>query len=172
MEYVKLGYGREGVSFLLALGALCAAISSFAVVRGFSFTGFFSYRSLKMNSETAYSLDDKKNSIGPETYKLIRKIEQMGLNPLVVGKSQRTFFSVEGRVVALSGDNIKVYEYPNNMGASAEVSNFQESAKTRMGSWKKTVHLYAKGNIIVFYMGERKKIIDPLMQIFGKAVAV
>jgi len=108
--------------------------------------------------------------VGPKTSELMANLQNEGLAPKATVNIQRDFFSAMGIIVTLNGDNIKVFEYKDPATAAADVLAFQKSAETKMYAWRKTVHLYLKDNIIVFYMGSRRNILDALKNRVGEPV--
>lgn len=128
-----------------------------------------------------FSLDSFKNRVASSFAKntsvglvssfsfssLLNKLEEGNLHSAVIGDITREFFSQPGKIVALSKDNIKVFEYTDTKELSKDVENFQKSARTREGAWKKSVHLYADSHMIVFYLGEKELIIKALDKIFN-----
>lgn len=124
------------------------------------------------NSAVSYVAKGEFVSIGSETNKLISKFEEAEFSPTVASPITREFFSVKGRIITLGKGNIQVFEYEDTTTLLNEVSTFRESANTRIGSWKKDVHLYKNENLIVFYMGQSKGILESLKNIFGKEVVL
>lgn len=103
---------------------------------------------------------------------MLKAIKEAGLDPAPLKRVNRAFFSVEGTMVALANDNMLVFEYPDEHLQLIEVSTFQQSAQTPKGSWKKDVNLYMRDNLVVFYMGDRRKITSALEKVMGQRVAL
>jgi hypothetical protein len=124
------------------------------------------------NSSVSYVQRGEVVKTGVETSKMIKKISNYGFSPEVVANINREFFSAEGQIITLGNSNIKVFEYRDNAKLLEEVNSFRESASTPFGSWKKNVHLYRDDNLIVFYMGNEKGIIESLDGIFIESVVL
>jgi hypothetical protein len=76
----------------------------------------------------------------------------------------RSEFSAGGRVITLARNNIQVFEYDRAALATAEAEKFAEGYRQEAtrNSWQKTVHLYARGSMLIFYMGDDEKILKAL----------
>lgn len=175
MIYAKIGiHNNAKLRFILgfSLGVAWVLVTFLSMYKVISFQNFSVVHSSNnlSSSNVVYAANVPKMIVGPNTEDIIKKITATGLNPIVVGPIMRGTFSVEGKIVTLGGDNINIYEYANSNIASDEVVSFQLSSETSAGSWKKEVYLYSKDNIIVFYMGEKKNIINSLNTIFGQSV--
>lgn len=173
MNYIKIeNYSRSHYRSILAFGLTAAAVLTSLLFFKTSTSLNYSFGTSSQNvgnaSESFQNIPKVK--VGPKTNALILDLENIGLDPISVSNITRDFFSAEGKMITLDGDNIQVFEYADSLAATGELFLFQKSAQTRRGSWKKNVHLYANVNLIIFYMGERKNIIDSLNSIFGKPI--
>ncbi len=173
MEYIRIeNYNKETtkVSLFIALTLLWALTSIFFIMKKDPFRNVSSvYAS---DREESYDFEESVLNVGPNTEKLIEEIVKTGLDPVVARNIKREFFSVEGKIIALSKDNIHVFEYKDGTTLLNEVHSFRESANTPSGSWKKDVHLFKDENLIVFYKGEKKSILNSLQSIFGEEVVL
>lgn len=123
------------------------------------------------NRTIPYStFNHSKIAVGPATQKLIVNITALGLEPVALKSINRNFFTVPGTLVTLKGDNITIFEYPDNATAVVELSALQQSEIVKYRSWKRLVHIYISENVIVFYAGARPDIISSLENILGQAV--
>lgn len=83
-------------------------------------------------------------------------------------------FSVPIRVVSVGGADIQVFEFQNEL--DAEVASFTVSEDgTEIGTsiirWMDAPHFYAKGKIIVLYVGQNPEIMNLLESLLGKQFA-
>lgn len=151
-----------------------------ALVWGLTFAVFATranlFRSLSvLHVEASPAPNTIRNSnieTGISTEALLKSMKGLGLDPLPLNKVNRAFFSVEGTLVALANDNMLVFEYPDELIQQMEVSAFQQSAGTYRGSWKKNVNLYMRDNLVIFYMGDKRKITSALEKVMGQKVAL
>ncbi len=105
----------------------------------------FSVHASEINN--SYTLNNSKIVVGQGTKDILGKIKITGFNPIVVSNVKRDFFSAQGQIVTLGGDNIQVFEYSDNGTALADVSLFQNSSETRIGAWKKIL-IYTQVGIL------------------------
>ncbi len=115
------------------------------------------------------------NKPGLATEQFLSELKNAGLNPLLSQKITRAPFSVGGVMIILSGDNgesidnIQVFEYFDQETALKEVLFIEQKYAAGIGanSWSKTVHLYARGALAIFYMGTEKNILFSLDKTVG-----
>jgi len=90
------------------------------------------------------------------------------------GDVSQPFFSVEGQVIKVNGEDVQVFEYVDKATAEAEaalVSPDGSSIGTSMVSWIAPPHFYKAGKLIVLYVGENSAITDILERIVGSQFA-
>jgi len=104
----------------------------------------------------------------PKTRDLVDDLQKEGYSANAVSEIERNFFSVPGVIVTLDGDNIKVFEYRDKLSAEVDTLLFSESAKTKYYAWRKDVNLYLKDNLIIFYTGSRKGVLEVLKNTVGE----
>jgi hypothetical protein len=124
-------------------------------------------------SNGAYAQTGMRNmNTRPGTERFIQELNAIGLDPVPLGKITRTPFSVSGINIGLHGDNIQVFEYPNQDIALKEASLFvkQYDGSARF-QWNNSIHLYVKGALAIFYMGSRTEILDALSESSGLSLA-
>ena len=109
--------------------------------------------------------------VGPLTQGFVANLRSAGLSASIISSVHRSFFAEEGRLVALGGDNVQVFEYTDTALALSDVSNFEKSANTRQGAWKKNAHLYSSDKLLLLYTGQRQSIIESLEAIFGLEIS-
>lgn len=115
------------------------------------------------------------NKTGLETEQFLIELKNAGLNPILSQKIMRAPFSVGGVMIILSGDNgentdnIQVFEYFNQETALKEVLFLEQKYAAGIGtnSRNKTVHLYTRGALVIFYMGTEKNILFSLDKTVG-----
>jgi hypothetical protein len=142
----------------------CAAVSLFV----FNMTHLAMAAATSSSATGSFQMPQSIVPIGPYTEKLLIDLNNESLRALAVGDIHRSFFSVTGKIVALEGDNVQVFEYASSREASSEASHYLESAK-KEAVWKNGSHLYAIDNLLILYMGSRKAIIDGLDKVAGPA---
>lgn len=110
--------------------------------------------------------------IGPAAEQLIQELKEIGLDPTLRQKITRAPFSVSGRIITLSGDNIQIFEYPDQDLAQKEApllaSKYVDGQ--RPSRWKDSVHLYTQDVLTVFYLGNNEDIIKALERSAGPSL--
>lgn len=91
---------------------------------------------------------------------------------------KQPFFSVKGRIVAVDGNDIQVFEYPTPAKMETESKyvspdgySFTAGNSVTNVSWIAPPHLYKAGRIMVIYVGIDKTITGLLENILGKQFA-
>ena len=102
---------------------------------------------------------------GSATERFVGQLKDHGLTAVMIGKiTRRPYFTVEGNTVALNGDSIQVFEYPDHQSAVNDGSTLANrySASSRSDAWKRDIHLYVDGTLVIFYMGSQNSIVSVL----------
>lgn len=91
------------------------------------------------------------------------------------------FFSVQGQVVTVNGENVQVFEYADAATAETEASYttdvihfaIKEDSITRalVVDWVAPPHFYKTGRLIVIYIGDDRPLIDLLEGVLGAQFA-
>ena len=90
------------------------------------------------------------------------------------GEVSQPFFSVEGQVITVNGEDVQVFEYADAASADAEaalVSPDGSSVGTTMVLWIATPHFYRAGQLIVIYVGDSTAVTDALEAVLGPQFA-
>jgi hypothetical protein len=107
---------------------------------------------------------------------LIDAIESRGI--LVQHKedlaADSSSFSVPTKIVSIGGADIQVFEFQNELDTEVAVFTVSEDG-TEIGTsiirWMDTPHFYAKGKIIVLYVGQNPEITNLLESLLGTQFA-
>jgi hypothetical protein len=88
--------------------------------------------------------------------------------------SESSVFSVPIQIVSIGGADIQVFEFQNELDAEVGSSTVSEDG-TEIGTsiirWMDTPHFYAKGKIIVLYVGQNPEITNLLESLLGTQFA-
>jgi hypothetical protein len=108
-------------------------------------------------------------TLGPETEYFLQQLKNSSSTPMAVAKIKRHPFTVYGTLVTLNGDNIQVFEYPEHDTAMTEASLLTQEyiSSSRSIAWKNNMHVYVNDKLVVFYMGNKDFIMNPLRQNAG-----
>ncbi len=113
---------------------------------------------------------------GPVTdfVSLVDSLRSAGATVEPAGEVSQLFFSVQGQVITVNGEDVQVFEYDDAASADAEaalVSPDGSSVGTTMVLWIATPHFYQTGQLIVFYVGDSTAVIDALEEVLGPQFA-
>lgn len=90
------------------------------------------------------------------------------------GAVEQAFFSVDGRIVRVDGEDVQVFEYPDAAARQAESELIQPDGSpnpTTMVTWVDTPHFWARDSLIVLYVGQDEATISALDAVLGEAIA-
>lgn len=104
--------------------------------------------------------------LGSATQDFVQRLKDNYLAPAVVSKVTRKQFTVEGRMFASNGDSFQVFEYPDNETAMKEASDFIQKYESRLelDYWKRAIHIYVDGSLVIYYVGTNADIAEALDQ--------
>jgi len=105
---------------------------------------------------------------------LVDNLKSTGAS-IEIGESvSQPFFTTQGQVIKLSGEDIQVFEYMSEEEAikeSMQVSSDGSSVGTTIISWIDTPHFYQTGKIIILYVGNNPEMIEILSEVIGPQFA-
>jgi hypothetical protein len=102
---------------------------------------------------------------------LIDALRGAGLKVEPRGELDQPFFSVPGRVLIVEGEEIQVFAYPSledRRRDSGQISADGSAIGTTMVHWIAPAHFWAKGEVIVLYLGEEGRLLAALSEILGE----
>lgn len=105
---------------------------------------------------------------------LVEALRAGGASVEIRGPIRQDFFNPEGRLIAVNGVEIQVFEYesPEAMEAEAvQVASDGASIGTTMVTWVEPPHFFKIGRIIVLYVGSDRDTIVLLEGIMGPQFA-
>ena len=83
---------------------------------------------------------------------------------------EQPFFTVPGRFIRVSGQDVQVIQYPDAAGAQREAGLVSPDGGTVGGSailWATPPHFYRKGRLIVLYVGHDSAVRSALQSVLG-----
>jgi hypothetical protein len=104
---------------------------------------------------------------------LINKLNAGGATVESGGPVEQPFFSAPGQILKLNGKDVQVFEYPNEEARLAESSRISKDGGTigtSMVSWIEPPHFWARGNMIVLYVGQDAQVIETLTAAMGPGI--
>lgn len=105
---------------------------------------------------------------------LVDQLETNGATVATTGTIAQPFFTPQGQIIAVNGQDVQVFEYAGEAAASAEadlVSPDGSSVGTSIMSWLAPPHFYHRGWLIVLYVGDDSGVIDALERVLGPQFA-
>jgi hypothetical protein len=87
------------------------------------------------------------------------------------GAVEQIFFSVDGQIIRVDGQDVQVFEYPDAAARQAESELIQPDGSpnpTTMVTWIDTPHFWAKDLLIVLYVGQDEATVGALTAIMGE----
>jgi len=86
---------------------------------------------------------------------------------------EQPFFTVKGKVIRVDGADVQVFEYSDEAAMGAEASQISPdgtSVGTSMMMWVEPPHFWAKGRLIVLYVGSDAGVIENLSGVLGDPI--
>ena len=120
-------------------------------------------QSVETGSNSAIDLDS-----------LVDRLQAAGTIVELTGTVAQPFFSPQGQVITISGQDVQVFEYASKLEAKAEsdlVASDGSSVGTSIMTWIATPHFYNSGKLIVLYVGDQRDTIDDLVAVLGTEFA-
>ncbi|MBA3694275.1 MAG: hypothetical protein H0X15_03470 [Acidobacteria bacterium] len=105
---------------------------------------------------------------------LVKKLRAGGARVKRSEKVSQPFFSVEGRILVINGEQVQIFEYKKTQTADTEVNRVSASGSpvdTTMVTWVAPPHFYHNGKLIVLYIGENSGVIKALENALGRQFA-
>jgi len=84
------------------------------------------------------------------------------------------FFTPQGQIIKLNGEDVQVFEYVSKEEAFQEVMQVSadgSSVGTTMITWIDSPHFYQSGKIIVLYIGNTPELVEILTEVLGPQFA-
>lgn len=105
---------------------------------------------------------------------LVSALRAKGATVDPVGTISQPFFSPEGQVISLNGEDVQVYEFSSEeeaRTAADAISPDGGSIGTSMVSWISAPHFYYAGKLVVLYVGEEPAAVAALQDVLGPQIA-
>jgi hypothetical protein len=104
----------------------------------------------------------------------IQALRTNGAAVEAAGTVSQPFFSVEGKILSVEGQDVQVFEYLDADTAQAEaelVSPDGSSVGTSMVTWIEAPHFYRTGKLIALYVGSSESVLNVLEVVLGPQFA-
>lgn len=119
-----------------------------------------------LSAVTSATVLKHETKVGAATQELVGSLTKSGFDLTLGNKTTRKLFSVPGQTIALHGDAVQVFEYQNEAAALRDATAVAEkfTKATYKSEWKDAVHIYVKGPLVIFYLGESRSIASALKE--------
>ncbi len=114
------------------------------------------------------------NSRDAQLLKFMTELRAQGVTAKRREAVSQPFFSVKGRAVAINGESVQVFVYPNTQAAETDASRVSpngSSVGTSMMSWMAPPHFYRRDNLIALYVGGDTTLIRAMETVLGSQFA-
>lgn len=101
----------------------------------------------------------------------ITYLEDAGIQVEETGVVNQPFTAIEGKTLAVNGDEMQVFEFADQQTAKAQISDFKDFFDTSMIMWIAPPHFFQTGRIIILYLGGNAEIIQALEAAAGAQFA-
>lgn len=105
---------------------------------------------------------------------LIKSLRAAGASVERRGGVDQPFFSVNGKMLKVRGEDVQVFEYSDATAAEAQaalVSPSGSAVGTTKIHWVGPPHFFKKGRLIVLYVGDNDKVLNALEAVLGRQFA-
>ena len=105
---------------------------------------------------------------------LIDSLRAAGAEVEPDGPMSQVFLSVAGQIIRVNGEDVQVYEYPDEATADADVAQIPPdgtSFRTVMVTWIAPPHFFRTGRLIVLYVGSNTDVLTALESVLGPQFA-
>lgn len=105
---------------------------------------------------------------------LAERLRAAGASVVEGGEVNQPFFSVQGRVLRVNGQDVQVFAYQDATLAAQEAARVApdgSSVGTTMVTWMATPHFYKAERLVVLYVGEDANTLGALRAVLGEQFA-
>ena len=106
--------------------------------------------------------------------RLVDGLRAAGVSAVPADEVDQPFFSVQGRMIQVSGQDVQVFQYAHVVAASEQavlVSPDGSAVGTSKLHWIGAPHFYKKGLLLVLYVGDDAKVQKTLEAVLGRQFA-
>ena len=105
---------------------------------------------------------------------LIKSLRALGAGATAAGDVEQPFFSVNGTMIKVHGEDVQVFQYANAAAADGEaapISRDGMAVGTRKIFWVGPPHFFKQGRLLVLYVGNNDKVLRALETVLGQQFA-
>ena len=105
---------------------------------------------------------------GAATASLVGDINAQGVSAESLGYASHAYLPGKGSFIIFAGDNIQIFEYPDNKTAQSEAAAIFKRAPSLVA--KSYFHIFLRGNLIGLYMGNNAKVLSITEAVMGAPI--
>lgn len=148
--------------FLLSIGLLPVVVVGSTVYAG--------------NLSAPNQPQQAKSHAGPvrDYASLVDNLRAAGISVEPEGEVDQPFFSVEGMMIKVRGEDVQVFQYADAAAAAAQaalVSPDGSAVGTAKLHWIGPPHFYQRGKLVVLYVGDQGEVLKALEAALGRQFA-
>lgn len=105
---------------------------------------------------------------------LVDGLRQAGLTAAEAGEISQPFFTVEGQILEVDGEQVQVFEFADATAAAEAATLVSEDGSavgTSQVDWVGTPHFFSIGRLIVIYVGDNETVLSALAEALGPQFA-
>jgi hypothetical protein len=105
---------------------------------------------------------------------LVDALQALGSDVQEAGAVDDPFFNVDARNLQVDGQNVQVFEFPDEASRQTAADTIHPSASqigTIIPEWIDVPRFWSSGRVIVLYVGQDQTVIDRLSSVLGQPVA-
>ena len=109
-----------------------------------------------------------------DSSRLIDRLRVAGVSVLPAEAVNQPFFSVQGKIIKVNGEDVQVFQYAHAATAAEQaalVSPDGNAVGTSMPHWVGSPHFFRKELLLVLYLGDDEKVQRALEVVLGQQFA-
>lgn len=119
-------------------------------------------------------LNEQPEQLASDYASFLAKLKPTRISVETGDRVSQPFFTPQGQIIQLNGEDVQVFEYVSKEEAFQEVMQVSadgSSVGTTMIAWIDSPHFYQSGKIIVLYIGNTPEVIEILTEVLGPQFA-
>ena len=127
-----------------------------------------------LEEQIQLALDEQPEQIVSDYDNFLANLKSTGTSVETGESVSQPFFTPQGQIIKLNGEDVQVFEYISEEEAFQEVMRVSadgSSVGTTMITWIDSPHFYQSGKIIVLYIGNTPEVVEILTEVLGSQFA-
>jgi len=127
-----------------------------------------------LEEQIRLALDEQPEQFVSDYDSLVANLKSTRISVEIGERVSQPFFTSQGQVIKVTGEDVQVFEYISKEEAFQEVMQVSadgSSVGTTMITWIDSPHFYQSGKIIVLYIGNTPEVVEILTEVLGPQFA-